>query len=134
MILSNGDRRSNVVDPWALWEIDTPCEALNPEKFHLFIAPANPFPIVWDLTSKNFWSLKISVTSFGFKNGTPRDADLVFDVRFLPNPHWREELRPSTGQSPMVRNYVLSFEDAQVFLNKVKDMIEFLLPGIEPFR
>jgi len=72
--------------------------------------------------------LKISVTSFGFKNGTPRDADLVFDVRFLPNPHWREELRASTGQSPMVRNYVLSFEDAQIFLNKIKDMIEFLLP------
>ena len=60
--------------------------------------------------------LKISVTSFGFKNGTPRDADIVFDVRFLPNPHWREELRASTGQSPMVRNYVLSFEDAQIFL------------------
>ena len=57
--------------------------------------------------------LKISVTSFGFKNGSPRDADIVFDVRFLPNPHWREELRASTGQSPMVRNYVLSFEDAQ---------------------
>lgn len=72
--------------------------------------------------------LKISVTSFGFKNGTPRDADIVFDVRFLPNPHWRDELRASTGQSPMVRNYVLSFEDAQVFLNKVKDMVEFLLP------
>ena len=72
--------------------------------------------------------LKISVTSFGFKNGTPRDADLVFDVRFLPNPHWREELRASTGQSPMVRNYVLSFEDAQTFLNKIKDMIDFLLP------
>ena len=72
--------------------------------------------------------LKISVTSFGFKNGTPRDADIVFDVRFLPNPHWREELRASTGQSPMVRNYVLSFEDAQIFLNKIKDMVEFLLP------
>ena len=72
--------------------------------------------------------LKISVTSFGFKNGTPRDADLVLDVRFLPNPHWREELRSSTGQSPMVRNYVLSFEDAQVFLDKAKDLIEFLLP------
>ena len=72
--------------------------------------------------------LKISVTSFGFKNGTPRDADIVFDVRFLPNPHWREELRASTGQSPMVRNYVLSFEDAQIFLEKIKDMVEFLLP------
>ena len=72
--------------------------------------------------------LKISVTSFGFKNGTPRDADIVFDVRFLPNPHWREELRASTGQSPMVRNYVLSFEDAQIFLEKIKDMIDFLLP------
>ena len=72
--------------------------------------------------------LKISVTSFGFKNGSPRDADLVLDVRFLPNPHWREELRSSTGQSPMVRNYVLSFEDAQIFLDKAKDLVEFLLP------
>ena len=72
--------------------------------------------------------LKISVTSFGFKNGSPRDADLVLDVRFLPNPHWRVELRDSTGQAPMVRNYVLSFEDAQIFLEKTKDMIDFLLP------
>ena len=72
--------------------------------------------------------LKISVTSFGFKNGSPRDADIVFDVRFLPNPHWREELRASTGQSPMVRNYVLSFEDAQLFLEKIKDLVHFLLP------
>ena len=65
--------------------------------------------------------------SFGFKHGIPKDADYVFDARFLPNPHWREELRASTGQSPMVRNYVLSFEDAQVFLNKIKDMVEFVL-------
>ena len=72
--------------------------------------------------------LKISVTSFGFKNGSPRDADLVLDVRFLPNPHWRDELRDSTGHAPMVRNYVLSFEDAQTFLDKTKDMIDFLLP------
>ena len=72
--------------------------------------------------------LKISVTSFGFKNGSPRDADIVFDVRFLPNPHWREELRASTGQSPMVRSYVLSFEDAQLFLEKIKDLVQFLLP------
>ena len=72
--------------------------------------------------------LKISVTSFGFKNGSPRDADLVLDVRFLPNPHWKEELRSSTGQSPMVRNYVLSYEDAEIFLEKTKDLIDFLLP------
>ena len=72
--------------------------------------------------------LKISVTSFGFKNGSPRDADLVLDVRFLPNPHWRDEVRDATGQAPMVRNYVLSFEDAQTFLDKTKDMIDFLLP------
>ena len=72
--------------------------------------------------------LKISVTSFGFKNGSPRDADLVLDVRFLPNPHWKEELRSSTGQSPMVWNYVLSFEDAEIFLEKTKDLINFLLP------
>ena len=75
-----------------------------------------------------FTRLKISVTSFGFKNGSPRDADLVLDVRFLPNPHWKEALRSSTGQSPMVSNYVLSFEDAEIFLEKTKDLINFLLP------
>ena len=72
--------------------------------------------------------LRVSITSFGFKNGNPRDADLIFDVRFLPNPHWREELRASTGKAPMVRNYVLSFEDALMFLDKTKEMISFLMP------
>ena len=72
--------------------------------------------------------VRVSVTSFGFKNGNPRDADIIFDVRFLPNPHWREELRASTGKAPMVRNYVLSYEDALIFLEKAKDMIAFLMP------
>ena len=72
--------------------------------------------------------IRVSVTSFGFKNGNPRDADIIFDVRFLPNRHWREELRGSTGKAPMVRNYVLSYEDALIFLDKAKDMISFLMP------
>ena len=72
--------------------------------------------------------MRVSVSSFGFKHGAPRDADLTFDVRFLPNPHWQEELRPLTGRDAAVRDYVLDNEDTQAFLSKVEDMLSFLLP------
>ncbi|HKZ30083.1 MAG TPA: RNase adapter RapZ [Acidimicrobiia bacterium] len=72
--------------------------------------------------------LRVSVSSFGFKHGAPRDADLMFDVRFLPNPHWQEELRPLTGRDAPVREYVLNNEDTQTFLAKVEDMLSFLIP------
>jgi UPF0042 nucleotide-binding protein len=72
--------------------------------------------------------LQLQVQSFGFKNGLPLGADLVFDVRFFDNPHFVEELRPKTGLDPEVSNYVLSQTDYQTFLGKLKDLLFFLLP------
>jgi len=73
-------------------------------------------------------NLTISVTSFGFKNGVPSDADLVFDVRFLPNPHFVPEFRALTGKHPKVAKYVRQFPQTREFLDKVTDMLTFLLP------
>jgi UPF0042 nucleotide-binding protein len=73
-------------------------------------------------------SLLISSTSFGFKNGVPTDADLVFDVRFLPNPHFVPEFRKLTGRDAKVAAYVLSFPQTKEFLKKAEDMLAFLLP------
>jgi UPF0042 nucleotide-binding protein len=73
-------------------------------------------------------NLTISVTSFGFKNGVPADADLVFDVRFLPNPHFIPEFRKLTGKHPKVAKYVRQFPQTQEFLEKVTEMLTFLLP------
>lgn len=73
--------------------------------------------------------LQTSVLSFGFKHGTPRDVDLVFDCRFLPNPHWIEELRPYSGLDAPVQDYVLAQEDTKAFLDKLDDMMGLLLPG-----
>ena len=67
--------------------------------------------------------------SFGFKYGIPEDADLVFDVRFLPNPYYDEHLRPLTGQVQAVRDYVMQGGTADAFLKKLYDMIDFLLPN-----
>ena len=78
--------------------------------------------------SKNDRNLTISVTSFGFKNGVPSDADLVFDVRFLPNPHFVPEFRALTGKHPKVAKYVRQFPQTREFLDKVTDMLTFLLP------
>lgn len=75
--------------------------------------------------------LRIQVMSFGFKNGLPLDADLVFDVRFLPNPHWIPELRPQTGLSEGVSSYVLSQPGAQEFLDIVTTLVETMAPGYE---
>jgi len=70
----------------------------------------------------------VSCLSFGFKNGVPLDADLVFDVRFLPNPHFVPEFRKLTGRHPKVAKYVRDFPQTAEFLNKVTDMMLFLLP------
>jgi UPF0042 nucleotide-binding protein len=74
-------------------------------------------------------SMQLSVMSFGFKHGLPLDVDTVFDVRFLPNPHWVEELRPLTGLDAPVRDYVLGQTAAQEFLTRVDDLLSFLLPA-----
>ncbi|WP_019533309.1 RNase adapter RapZ [Paenibacillus ginsengihumi] len=72
--------------------------------------------------------ISINVISFGFKYGVPIDADLIFDVRFLPNPHWVESLRPHTGQDSDVYEYVMKWSETQEFLNKLLDMLHFLMP------
>lgn len=74
-------------------------------------------------------SLMITIMSFGFKNGTPQDADLVFDVRFLPNPFYIDELKNKTGNDKKVYDYVMSFDEADCFLQKLTDMLEFLIPN-----
>ena len=78
---------------------------------------------------ENYNSLMISIMSFGFKNGIPADADLVFDVRFLPNPFYVESLKKLTGNDKPVRDYVMSFPEAEQFMEKLEDMISFLIPG-----
>ncbi|SHJ48932.1 RNase adapter RapZ [Tepidibacter formicigenes] len=73
-------------------------------------------------------NLIISVTSFGFKHGIPLDADLVFDVRFLPNPYYIEELREKTGEEEIIRTYVMNSPISVKFFEKLSDMIDFLIP------
>ena len=72
--------------------------------------------------------LRISLSSFGFKYGVPRAIDLLFDVRFLANPHWDPQLRPLTGLDSAVASYVLKNEDAQVFLEQLMALLSFLVP------
>jgi UPF0042 nucleotide-binding protein len=72
--------------------------------------------------------LLINVVSFGFKQGIPLDADLVFDVRFIPNPFYVDELRPLSGEDPEVRDYVMKWPESKQFLEKLHDMVEFLIP------
>lgn len=79
--------------------------------------------------NKEYKNLYISVLSFGFKYGIPADCDLVFDVRFLPNPYYIEELRPQSGNDTKVRDYVMGNQKAREFLDKLVDMIEFLIPN-----
>ena len=73
--------------------------------------------------------LIVTVLSFGFKNGIPADADLVFDVRFLPNPFYIDELKHQTGNDKPVQDYVMSFDEAGHFLDKLTEMLEFLIPN-----
>ncbi|WP_331714880.1 RNase adapter RapZ [Auraticoccus cholistanensis] len=73
--------------------------------------------------------LRVLLLSFGFKNGVPTDADMVVDVRFLPNPHWVAELRPQTGLEPEVRDYVLGQDGAGPFLDQLEGMVRLVEPG-----
>jgi UPF0042 nucleotide-binding protein len=75
--------------------------------------------------------MRVDVTSFGFKRGVPRVMDLLFDVRFLPNPHWVPSLREQTGEDDAVRDYVLAHDDAVEFMEKIEDLLRFLVPRYE---
>lgn len=78
--------------------------------------------------NKKHENLVITIQSFGFKYGIPTDSDLVFDVRFLPNPFYIQELKELTGNDEPVSSYVMQFEESQTFLQKLVDMVEFLIP------
>jgi UPF0042 nucleotide-binding protein len=75
--------------------------------------------------------MRVSVRSFGFKHGSPRDADLLFDVRFLPNPHWVPELRDKRGTDAAVSDYVMGQPGAAEFVDQVEQMLTFLIPLFE---
>lgn len=78
---------------------------------------------------KEFKNLYVTVMSFGFKYGIPQDADIIFDVRFLPNPYYKEELRKLNGNDKAVQDYVLDNARGEEFLKKLTEMVEFLLPN-----
>ncbi len=79
--------------------------------------------------NEQYSNLNVSIVSFGFKYGIPADADLVMDVRFLPNPFYIEELKNKTGLDKEVRDYVLQFKETGEFLDKLEDMLNFLMPN-----
>ena len=79
--------------------------------------------------NEEYNSLMVTILSFGFKNGIPADADLVFDVRFLPNPYYIDELKHKTGNDAEIQEYVMGFPEAGEFLDKLEDMVKFLIPN-----
>ena len=81
------------------------------------------------LKNEEYSSLIINICSFGFKHGIPADADLVFDVRFLPNPFYVDELKYLTGNDKGVQDYVMGFPEAGIFLDKLTDLLRFLIPN-----
>ena len=81
------------------------------------------------IQNQDYKNLFITILSFGFKYGIPNDSDLVFDVRFLPNPYYVEGLRQKTGNDKEIQDYVMQFEEAHIFLDKLTDMLEFLIPN-----
>jgi len=81
--------------------------------------------------SKNFAPMKINILSFGFKYGTPHDASLIMDVRFLANPYFVPELKALNGKSPDIKNYVLNNDEARRFLKKYLDLLDYLIPLYE---
>lgn len=81
------------------------------------------------IRNEEYNNLMITLLSFGFKYGIPADADLVFDVRFLPNPYYIDELKQKTGNDKEVQDYVMQFSEAGIFLDKLTDMLDFLIPN-----
>ncbi len=79
--------------------------------------------------NEEYNNIMIRLISFGFKHGMPADADLIFDVRFLPNPFYIDELKNLTGNNKPVQDYVMSFPEAGEFLNRLFDMLQFLIPN-----
>ena len=85
--------------------------------------------LIKDFATKDYQTFHVEVMSFGFKYGVPIDADIIWDVRFPPNPHYIPELRPQTGMDAPVYDYVMKQPETQAFYSKLIDVIEFCLPG-----
>ncbi|MBS4762090.1 RNase adapter RapZ [Carnobacteriaceae bacterium zg-ZUI252] len=85
--------------------------------------------IIAEFSAADSQLFQVNVMSFGFKYGLPIESDIVMDVRFLPNPHYVSELRPQTGLDKPVYDYVMEQEQTQLFFEKLKDLIQFTLPG-----
>ena len=81
------------------------------------------------VSNQEFKNLVITILSFGFKYGIPSDSDLVFDVRFLPNPYYIDELKAKSGNDKEVQDYVMGFEVSEKFLDKLEDLLNFLIPN-----
>lgn len=79
--------------------------------------------------NQDFNSLFVTILSFGFKYGIPADSDIVMDVRFLPNPYYVEGLRPKTGNDVEIQQYVMQFDEAKIFLDKLEELVSFLIPN-----
>lgn len=79
--------------------------------------------------AENYNNFFVNIVSFGFKYGIPLDADLVFDVRFLPNPYYDLNLRPLTGNDKSIQDFVMDNKESEVFLDKISDLLEFLIPN-----
>lgn len=113
VLLEEAKRRSNyIVDTSSLLTRE-----LKTEIYKIFIE------------EKSYDNLIVTVLSFGFKYGIPSDSDLVFDVRFIPNPFYLPDLRSKTGNEKEVQDYVMKWDVAGDFLDKLKDMVTFLLPN-----
>jgi len=80
------------------------------------------------IKEEEFKNLFVTVLSFGFKYGIPSDSDIVMDVRFLPNPYYDVNLRPKTGNDEEIRSFVMKFDEANIFIDKLEDMVKFLIP------
>ena len=99
---------------------------LNTSKFSIWQLKEKVTNIfLGDSTGNKF---PVNIVSFGFKNGVPNDADMVFDVRFITNPYYIPELKDKTGMDDEVRNFVMSTNEARLFFDKLVDMIDYLIP------
>lgn len=101
---------------------------IDTSKFNVHELRALIFDRFGQTRSQDQKQILVSCVSFGFRKGVPDDADLVFDVRFLPNPHFVPEFRPYTGRHPKVAKYIRSFPQTQEFINRISELLIYLLP------
>lgn len=101
---------------------------IDTSKFNVHELRALVFDRFGHARSQDHKKILVSCVSFGFRKGVPDDADLVFDVRFLPNPHFVPKFRPYTGRHPAVAKYIRSFPQTQEFINRISDLLVYLLP------